>query len=317
MIEVSKVLEDRIDIALATYNGEKYITELLDSLDQQTYQNFIVHVCDDGSKDRTIAICEAHSLFKKGKLEIHEKTGGNGASRNFIRTLSYCKNPYIALCDQDDFWIPTKLEKMLVKTQHEEGSEKKPTLIFSDLQIVDEKLHILSPSYFAVSSKSDQCSTPFDFLLSNHVPGCTMMFNQSLKQVFEPIPQEFRMHDWWIILIAAFWGRVIYLDESLIQYRQHGNNTVGAVGMDKPTLIQKLRTVLLYKTILLKVDMVRKSFLPYIQQKEIQQEKLSLEQKKFIDLLQRRLPLSKRLQIFSKTVTGEDRLLSFLVWCLL
>ena len=78
MIEVSKVLEDRIDIALATYNGEKYITELLDSLDQQTYQNFIVHVCDDGSKDQTIAICEAHSLFKKGKLEIHEKLGVMG-----------------------------------------------------------------------------------------------------------------------------------------------------------------------------------------------------------------------------------------------
>jgi hypothetical protein len=57
------------------------------------------------------------------------------------------------------------------------------------------------------------------------------MFNSSLKQIFEPIPQEFRMHDWWIILVAAFEGRIVYLDESLIQYRQHGNNTVGVVGM--------------------------------------------------------------------------------------
>lgn len=317
MIEVSKVLEDRIDIALATYNGEKYITELLDSLDQQTYQNFIVHVCDDGSKDQTIAICEAHSLFKKGKLEIHEKTGGNGASRNFIRTLSYCQNSYIALCDQDDFWIPTKLEKMLSKLQHEEGVEKRPTLVFSDLQIVDEKLHILSPSYFAVSSKSHLCSTPFDFLLSNHVPGCAMMFNRSLKQIFEPIPQEFRMHDWWIILIAAFEGRIVYLDESLIQYRQHGNNTVGVVGMEKPTLIHKIRMASLYKTILLKVDMIRRSFLPYIQQREMQRMELSLDQKAFVDLLQGHLSFSNRLQIFSKTVTGEDRLLSFVVWCLL
>ena len=93
-----------------------------------------------------------------------------------------------------------------------------------------------------------------------------MMFNRSLKQIFEPIPQEFRMHDWWIILIAAFEGRIVYLDESLIQYRQHGNNTVGVVGMEKPTLIHKIRMASLYKTILLKVDMIRRSFLPYIQQ---------------------------------------------------
>jgi len=144
-----------------------------------------------------------------------------------------------------------------------------------------------------------------------------MMFNSSLKQIFEPIPQEFRMHDWWIILVAAFEGRIVYLDESLIQYRQHGNNTVGVVGMEKPTLIHKIRMASLYKTILLKVDMVRRSFLPYIQQREMQRMELSLEQKAFVDLLQGHLSFSNRLQIFSKTVTGEDRLLSFVVWCLL
>ena len=87
--------------------------------------------------------------------------------------------------------------------------------------------------------------------------------------------------------------------------------------MEKPTLINKLRIILLYKTILLKVDMIRKSFLPYIQQKETQRGELSLDQKAFVDLLRGHLSFSNRLQIFSKTVTGEDRLLSFVVWCLL
>ena len=310
--------ENIIDIALATYNGAKYIQELLDSLEEQTYQNFIVHVCDDGSTDETITICESHVLFLKNKLIIHEREGGNGASKNFIRAISYCHNSYIALCDQDDFWKSNKLERMLKKLKSEEGDKKSPILVFSDLEIVDAKLSVINSSFFNVSIKSSSCTTPFDFLLSNHVPGCAMMFNQSLKQVFEPIPCDFRMHDWWIILIASFFGKIIFLNESLIQYRQHGNNTVGVVGINKNHFFKNIRQVFLYKNLLNKVEMVRQSFLTFISGKErIDKNQYSEVQNDFLQLLRGELPYTKRIEIFKKCVTGENRLLSLVVWCLI
>lgn len=309
--------ENIIDIALATYNGAKYIQELLDSLEEQTYQNFIVHVCDDGSTDETITICESHVLFLKNKLIIHEREGGNGASKNFIRAISYCHNSYIALCDQDDFWKPNKLERMLTTLQSEECDKKSPTLIFSDLEIVDANLNVINSSFFKVSIKSSNCTTPFDFLFSNHVPGCAMMFNQSLKQLFEPIPDNFRMHDWWIILIASFFGKIIFINESLIQYRQHGNNTVGVVGINQKHFLKNIRQIFLYKNLLNKVEMVRQSFLTFISLKKIKdKDQYSEVQNDFLKLLRGQLAYSKKIEIFKKCVTGENRLLSFVVWCL-
>lgn len=102
-----------VSIALATYNGSHYITELLDSIKSQTYNNFIIHVCDDGSSDNTLELLHQHPLYKEGKLIVHDVTGGQGALKNFKRSLSYCNTDYICLCDQDDYWMPDKLETLL------------------------------------------------------------------------------------------------------------------------------------------------------------------------------------------------------------
>jgi hypothetical protein len=99
------------------------------------------------------------------------------------------------------------------------------------------------PSFYSVSGKSSECRNPKDFLISNHIPGCAMLFNNELKTMIDPIPDDVRMHDWWIAIIAACFGKIVFEPESLIKYRQHGGNTIGAADMieQKTTLLQLIK----------------------------------------------------------------------------
>lgn len=220
-----------VSIAMATYNGSNYIKEMLDSIKLQTYPFFRIHICDDGSTDNTLEVIKMHSLYHENKICIHDTDGGNGALKNFTRTIQSCPKGYIALCDQDDYWLPEKLEILLARIQEAELMCKGPKLIFSDLEIVDSNLVCLYSSFFSVSGKDSNCKDPRDFLLSNHIPGCATLFNAELKELIEPIPDNVRMHDWWINAIAACYGEIIFEPKCLIKYRQHGGNAIGAENM--------------------------------------------------------------------------------------
>lgn len=303
-----------VDIALATYNGEKYIEILLDSIFHQTYQNFIVHVCDDGSRDATIEICKNHSLYTQGKLIIHEFEGGNGAYRNFMRALNHCKSEYIALCDQDDFWLPVKLERMINKIKEIEV-DGLPVLIFSDLQLVDSNLKNLGKTFFEITQKSINCSLPMDFIFSNHIPGCCMLFNKNLKEAFMPMPESFFFHDWWIALSASFFGKVICIKEPLILYRQHSNNTVGIQTMKKKSIFGQILNLRNIKTVISTYVEIRLKFSLHINKKN---NIYSLDhQEKLLDLYANKKNITEKFTMFRKAETGEDLLLSFLVWMIL
>ena len=223
-----------IGIAMATYNGAKYIEEMLDSIAAQSYKFFIIHICDDGSTDDTINLIKSHYLYINGKIIIHSQEGGNGAYKNFKRTLSFCNEKYISLCDQDDYWHKDKLRILLAEIKNRENSSfDKPVLIYSDLEIVNDKLEVLNSSFYDNSMKSSTAVKPQDFIVSNHIPGCAMFFNHALKKIFEPMPDAIRMHDWWICLVAASFGEIKFVNYKLIKYRQHSNNTVGAPGILK------------------------------------------------------------------------------------
>ncbi|MCI4238931.1 glycosyltransferase family 2 protein [Dickeya dianthicola] len=228
---------DRISIALATYNGGRYVRQQLDSIQHQTHQDFIIHVCDDGSRDDTLEVIRSHELYQQGKIRLYPGEGGQGAMKNFRRTIACCEDHYIALCDQDDYWVPEKLERQLKEVKAHEQGGVTPVLAFSDLEIVDAVLGPLHPSFYRASIKSSAASQPEDFVVSNHIPGCAMLFNRALKQLMEPMPDDIRMHDWWIALIAAHSGKIAYVDMPLIKYRQHGNNTVGVPGILRKRLL--------------------------------------------------------------------------------
>ncbi|WP_448623068.1 glycosyltransferase family 2 protein [Dickeya fangzhongdai] len=228
---------DRISIALATYNGGRYVRQQLDSIQHQTHQDFIIHVCDDGSRDNTLEVIRSHELYQQGKVRLYPGKGGLGAMKNFRRAIACCEDRYIALCDQDDYWVPEKLERLLNEVKAHEQEGETPVLAFSDLEIVDAVLGPLYPSFYRASIKSSAASQPEDFVVSNHIPGCAMLFNRALKQLMEPMPDDIRMHDWWIAMIAAHSGKIAYVDRPLIKYRQHGNNTVGVPGILRKRLL--------------------------------------------------------------------------------
>ncbi len=218
-----------IDILLSTYNGTEFLEEQLSSLLGQTCKNWNLLVRDDGSTDDTVATL--------GKLCSHSRTRLTGKARNlgpcrsFELLLQQSSAPYCMFCDQDDVWLPDKIEKSLALMHEMErrwGNDT-PMLVHSDLQVVDRHLHPLSSSFWRHQGIEPEGRERFNRLLvQNVVTGCTVMINAPLRQLALPFAAETIMHDWWLALTAAAFGQIGHLNEPTVLYRQHGGNEVGA-----------------------------------------------------------------------------------------
>jgi len=211
-----------LQIALSTYNGGKYLNEFLDSLKQQTYRDFKLIVRDDASIDDSVKILEECDLIEK--LFIADKNFGVVESFNFL--LKYfidSGDEYLLFADQDDIWNKDKVEILL-----RNANNSYPMLIHSDLAVVDEKLNLINGSFFEYKKLNPYLNKLSDILFQNIATGCTMLINRKLASLVYPIPKEAIMHDWWIFLVASIFGEIKFLDEALLLYRQHDNNTIGA-----------------------------------------------------------------------------------------
>jgi glycosyltransferase involved in cell wall biosynthesis len=216
-----------LKVALATFNGYRFVAEFLDSLVAQTYHNFEVIVSDDGSTDGTLDV--VRNYVGRLSIKILDDQSRKGVVSNFGNSLRECNDGYIIPADQDDVWQPSKIEQM-VKAMA--AAEKRfgsgvPILVFSDLELVAEDMSSISPSFYLATLKSPFASQFKDFILDNHIPGCAMILNRPLLDLSLPFP-EISAHDWWIALLAAACGKIIYLPQPLIRYRQHSTNTIGA-----------------------------------------------------------------------------------------
>ncbi len=219
-----------IEILLATYNGEKYLHEQLKSLKKQSYTNWKIIARDDGSTDRTVAILKEFQNNNPNKIEIHlDGKKKCGPSQNFNILMGLSKAKYVAFCDQDDVWEPTKLEKSLkylIKLEKFYGNL--PILVHTDLFIVDKNLNIQFKSMIKVQRLNSAANKSIKHLIvQNCVTGCSMMANRELLKVCGSVPKEAVMHDWWLALVASAFGRLQFIDESLVKYRQHESNTLG------------------------------------------------------------------------------------------
>lgn len=218
-------MTQRIDIALATYNGSAYLPEMLRSYEQQSHPDIRLIVSDDGSSDDTISFVNKHR--SQISVQVVPSSPRKGVLRNFETAISATTSSYIALSDQDDVWHRDKLaalQKSIMEIEKEFGSDV-PALVFSDLQIVDALGKVTHPSYFKSTLKSPATSFR-DYVLSSHVPGCAMMINRALLEKALPFP-EVGIHDHWLIQVATLMGKVGYVDAALMGYRQHGSNSVG------------------------------------------------------------------------------------------
>ena len=200
-----------VSIAVAVYNGEKFLVQQLDTLLGQTYQNMEIIVSDDGSSDGTWAILETYAA-KHANFFIYRNEGPRGIKRNFEHALKHCKGDLIAFSDQDDIWMLDKIEKLVAHI----GDH---ALIYHNSLFVDPEGRSLNTT-ISTDLNPYRGNDPRAFLLWNTVSGHALLFRRGLLELALPFPAA-RHHDWWLAFIAAANGGIQYLDEVLVHYRQH------------------------------------------------------------------------------------------------
>ena len=217
----------------------------LESILNQTFQNWELLIRDDGSTDDTLAIigryCREDSRINR--IE-HIASDQDGPKENFNALLGHALDSparLIMFCDQDDYWYPDKIQTYFDLASVKNG----PFLIYSDFELVDSQLMPIDAAHsFKNALNGGVDGTITDFLSLNHIPGCCIAINRELAMVASPIPADAIMHDWWLALTAASIGELLYIDEKLIKYRQHAANTVGVTSLTQLVLNLKQWPVL-------------------------------------------------------------------------
>lgn len=230
----------RIAILLPTFNGAKYLAEQLDSLTAQTYENLVLVLRDDGSEDDTLEIVRSHRAISPQKIHVIEDSGSHlGACQSFAYLMQYVlehkrelglNKAYMMFCDQDDIWARDKAQRqMQYMKAAEDDSGTIPVLVHSDLEVISDSGGPLADSFMEYQGLVPERNAFGQILFCNPVTGCTVLINEALAVRALPVPARAVMHDWWLALVAAAFGKLIFVDAPLVQYRQHRANTLGAV----------------------------------------------------------------------------------------
>lgn len=202
-----------ISVAIATYNGEKFIKEQLDSILFQILKNDEIIISDDGSTDNTRKIIESY-----GDKRIKVVEGPhNGVKQNFANAINCCSGKYIFLSDQDDIWEDNKVSKVL-----ETFEKEKCMCVIHDAFVFNSNTNdIIMDSFFEFrKSKRGIIKN----IWKNSYIGCCMAFDSSIKNIILPIPNDIEMHDQWIGLLCEKNGKSVFIRDKLIRYRRHEGN---------------------------------------------------------------------------------------------
>ncbi len=219
-----------IDILLATYNSSKYLEETIESILKQDYQEWRLLIRDGGSKDSTTQIIDKYTQTYKDKITFFPSSGSSCACENFSALLLKSSSDYIMFCDHDDVWLPHKISKSLaiIKKNEDDSGKNVPLMLFTDKYVVKNDLSVISNSYLKYQNLNP-ARIKLNYLLVQNVPsGCTIMINRAFADLCGEIPSQAVMHDHWLALIGATLGKIIFLDESTLLYRQHEENYLGA-----------------------------------------------------------------------------------------
>jgi glycosyltransferase involved in cell wall biosynthesis len=220
-----------IDVLMATYNGEKFIREQIDSLLAQSFTDWQLLVRDDGSTDKTVDICRRYALAHPHRIRLVEDAFGNqGVVGNFGRLLAVSQSEYVMFCDQDDVWLPEKIELThgAMKRAESNLGPQTPMAVYTDLKIVDSNLSLVSDSLFRHLRRNPHVNNRLSRLcMATPAYGCTMMINQPLKNICPGFPPGVELWDLWLAMAAAAFGSLEYLDQPTILYRRHGGSQSG------------------------------------------------------------------------------------------
>ncbi|QDV19772.1 UDP-Glc:alpha-D-GlcNAc-diphosphoundecaprenol beta-1,3-glucosyltransferase WfgD [Gimesia panareensis] len=229
--ETKQHREDQICVVMGTYNGFEFLEEQIESILDQSCHAWNLLIRDDHSSDRTPELLSRYADV--AGVTVIQAQQRLGVIQNFNQLLQRacatdCR--YVALSDQDDVWDREKLATQLRLMQQLESEQPdQPLLVHSDLEVVDQHLRQIAPSFMNYQGIRHETSAPLQVLLvQNFVTGCTVLVNRRLLELALPIPEETLMHDWWLAQCAAALGTIACVEAPLIQYRQHGRNEVGA-----------------------------------------------------------------------------------------
>lgn len=233
-----------VAILMATFNGERYLAEQIDSIINQTYTDWVLFIRDDGSTDGTVNVIDRYCANYPDKIiRIFDSSEKHGSSANFANLQQFVTNNYdfslFMFADQDDVWLTNKIE-LSAKRIHE-FNDNQPVLIHTDLKVVDKNLNELDKSYVGYRALRPDFKDINHLLIQNNATGCTMMWNKPLNDIISDSLSidGIIQHDWWMSLVASGFGKIEFLSEPTILYRQHDRNEIGATKVNSLNFIRK------------------------------------------------------------------------------
>lgn len=200
-----------VSVCMATYNGEKYIKQQIESILTQLSDDDEVIISDDSSTDNTIGIIKS---FNDNRLKVFVNTHAKGPTGNFATALKNASFDFIFLADQDDLWLEGKVKRHLELMQQYE-------LVVSDAIVITEDGTVLFESFFKAR---DSGKGFLKNLKKNSYLGCCMSFRRSLLNRAFPFPEKLYMHDWWLGLVAELKGNIFFCEEKFLHYIRHSTN---------------------------------------------------------------------------------------------
>lgn len=230
-----------VSVALCTYNGAEFVAEQIETILKQTYSNLEVIIVDDCSTDETAKIIQAFAE-KDNRIQFFENTSNLGHNLNFDKACGLCTGELVAIADQDDVWVPEKIE-IMVKRLLDNPENILVHCISSRFKGEGKpsKRSIKLVNYYT------ECN-PGMFFLYNPVNGHNMLFKQELLKDALPFPEDV-YYDWWLAVHAACSGNIDHEDSILVWHRVHETNASGAARPRNPFYLQTISNLAYFKAI--------------------------------------------------------------------
>ena len=220
----------KVNILMSTYNGQQFLAEQIRSIQDQSYTDWTLFIRDDGSSDNTKEILKD---FEHQDSRIHlidsDKSDNLGVIKSFHKLVNHDRADFYFFSDQDDVWLPNKLELSLKEAQNYPADL--PLMVYMDLKVVNQDLEIMTESM--VKSQSHHANTELvQELTENTVTGGVAMINHTLAEMWQET-DDILMHDWYLALLASAFGNLVFIDQPGELYRQHSDNVLGARTLSK------------------------------------------------------------------------------------